>query len=368
MTDSAAPTRPRQVTLAASLIMLGSVAVVLAVFQRISELQSLETKAAVERFLAAPPGSDLGLGVQGVLDALHLIAMVAGGCAAAAAILGYQVLQRSRGARLGLSVLALPLFVSGLATGGFMSSIVVASAVMLWFQPARDWFNGIAREAGPRRPDPTVQRSSPPAPAAPSSTDPSSQPTPPSGPPSGPSSVPVERPPEAGPRAVPGFGAVGPDAQVVIGPQQASGGRGAARPGAVTLACLVTWAFASLAVLVVASSLIVLATNPDLIFDEVRKNPDLADQGISDQLLVRATYVTGGLMILWALVAMLLAALTFRRQGWARLPLVVSSAVCAGLCFLGTFGQVLMAIPLMGSIVAFGLLLRPDVRAWFTRS
>ena len=44
--------------------------------------------------------------------------MVAGGCAAAAAILGYHVLQRSRGARIALTVLAVPLFVSGLVTGG----------------------------------------------------------------------------------------------------------------------------------------------------------------------------------------------------------------------------------------------------------
>ena len=48
--------------------------------------------------------------------------MVAAGCATAMVVLGYQTLQRSRGARLALTVLAVPLFISGLATGGYVSS------------------------------------------------------------------------------------------------------------------------------------------------------------------------------------------------------------------------------------------------------
>ena len=85
--------------------------------------------------------------------------MVAAGCATAAAILGYQVLRRSRSARLALTLLAVPLFVTGLVTGGFTSSVVAASAVMLWFQPARDWFNGVVREPRPE----VANRVAPPA-------------------------------------------------------------------------------------------------------------------------------------------------------------------------------------------------------------
>ena len=68
MTDSSAPPRPRQVTFAAGLIMVGSVFVVLTVFERIAGLQSLETQQSVEKFLSEPPGDGLGIGVQGVLD------------------------------------------------------------------------------------------------------------------------------------------------------------------------------------------------------------------------------------------------------------------------------------------------------------
>ena len=146
---ASAPPRPRQVTLAATLIICGSVLVVLTVFDRIAGLQTLETRESIEKFLAEPPGNDLGLGVQGVLDILRVFGMVAAGCATAAAILGYHVLRRNRSARLALTLLAVPLFVSGIVTGGFLSSVVAAASVMLWFQPSRDWFNGVVREERP---------------------------------------------------------------------------------------------------------------------------------------------------------------------------------------------------------------------------
>ena len=88
--------------------------------------------------------------MQAGLDALRVTLMVTAACAAATAILGWYVLQRSRGARVASSVLAVPLFlsglfVSGLVGGGMFSAVVVAAIVMLWFQPARDWFDGVTR-------------------------------------------------------------------------------------------------------------------------------------------------------------------------------------------------------------------------------
>jgi len=46
------------------------------------------TRQSVEKFLAEPPGSDLDVGVEGVLTIIRTLAMVAAGCATAAAILG----------------------------------------------------------------------------------------------------------------------------------------------------------------------------------------------------------------------------------------------------------------------------------------
>ena len=136
--------RPRQVTMAAWMIMGGSVLLVGAVFERVSTLHRLETQDAVRQFLAEPPANGFGLDLEGALTILRTMSMVTAGCAAAAAILGYHVLKRNRGARIGLTVLAVPLFIAGFVIGGFLSSLVAVSAVMLWLAPARDWFDGVA--------------------------------------------------------------------------------------------------------------------------------------------------------------------------------------------------------------------------------
>jgi hypothetical protein len=353
MTDSAAPPRPRQVTLAAWLIMLGSAFVVLTVFERVSGLQSLETQQAVEKFLAEPPGDGLGLGVQGVIGILRILAMVAGGCAAAAGVLGFHVLQRNRGARIGLSVLALPLFVSGMAAGGFMSSVVAAAAVMLWFQPARDWFDGVTREprAEPRTEPDHAHSGSAAYPAPRERVD---------------ASVP------SAPPAYPGFGtppaperAAAPDRAAAPGwPSAPAAG---ARPNPVLAACVLTWVTSSLAVLMMVISLAILVSDPGRVYDElVRQNPELAGQGVSRDVLVQATYVLGAVVVAWSLVAIALAALVFRRVAWAR-PLLMASAGMAGLlCLLAVvIGQVLVLLPLAACVTALALLARPEVRAWF---
>jgi hypothetical protein len=348
MTASATPPRPRQVTLAATLIMGGSVLVVLTVFDRLAGLHTLETRESIERFLAEPPASDLGLGVESVLDILRVFGMVAAGCATAAAILGYHVLQRSRSARLALTVLAVPLFVSGIVTGGFLSSVVAAAAVMLWFQPSRDWFNGVVRES----------RATPAA--APESRGAGS----PEGPPEPPS-------PEPTPRAYPGFGSP-PDPSAAPSGAKPWGATSttdpAARPAAVVWACVLTWVSTALAVLVMASSITVLAADPAFVFDELnRQNPEFTRQGVSEQALITATYVLGGIVIVWSLAAALLAVLVFRRTGWARVALAVSAGVSAGLLLVGALVQLMLVVPLAACVVVLVLLVRPDVRAWFAR-
>ncbi len=139
--------RPRQVTLAAALVMGASAMLVLSVFERLGSLRSVDSREAIERFVSEPPGSDLGLGVESVLDLLYVVSMIAAALGTAAAILGFYVLKRNRSARIGLSVLALPLFVCGLVTGGFLASVVAASVAMLWLTPSRHWFAGTTPEA-----------------------------------------------------------------------------------------------------------------------------------------------------------------------------------------------------------------------------
>ncbi|HEU5036756.1 MAG TPA: hypothetical protein VFT70_07120 [Nocardioides sp.] len=306
------PTRPRQVTLVAWLTMVGSVVIVALVFDRIAGLHTLETRQSVEKFLAEPPGSDLGVDVDGVLSVIRTLAMVTAGCATAAAILGYQVLRRSRSARLALSVLAVPLFFAGLVTGGFVSSLVAASVAMLWLQPSRDWFDGVVTR---------------PAPAA-----------------------------QVAPRVAPGFGAPAPVPMAHV------------RPAGVAIACVLTWISTGLTALGMVATGVLLAVQPDALLDEVhRQNPELEAQGVSDDLLVGVTFAMIAGIVLWCVSAAVLAILVFRRVEWARIVLVISASTAAALSLIGTaIGAFLLALTLIASVATLALLLRPEVRAWFS--
>lgn len=332
---SSTPERPRQVTLAGWLIVIGSVMVVGSAFERISGLHSLETQEEIADFLSRPPGDGLGLSVDGAQSALRVLAMVAGGAAAAAAILGYQVLRRSRSARLGLTVLTLPLLVGGVAVLGFVAMLVVVSVLMLWLQPARDWFNGV----NPQRPvrEPVAAGGAPP----PHEAHQQQSPPPPST---------VGWPPTA--PAAP--------------PAGAPGGR---RPAAVTGACVVTWVACGLALLLMAFTVLVFATAPDLVFDELRRqDPDFDQGGLSEGELRQAAIVGSALGSLWCLAAIGFAVAVFRGLRWGWVALVITSGAAGVASALLMLGSPVLVVPLAAAAVTMGLLVRSESRAWCRRT
>lgn len=343
------PARPRQVTLAAALIMGGSAMIVGLVFERVAGLGSLETQKSIEQFLSEPPGDGLGLGAADVVTALRALAMVAGACATAAGILGFYVLRRSRSARVGLAVLALPLFVSGMAAGGFLPAVVVAATAMLWFQPSRDWFDGVVR----RQAVEAARSMAESTPAA----DP---------PPESPAGPPVP-PPSTEPRPVAGFGtAPVAYAPAATSPAPRPTGRPEGRPARLLWACILTWTVCGLAIVVMALSVLVLLAAPDAVFDEMhRQNPDLASEGLTDSEIRSATFVLAAFVLVWGGAAVVFAVQAFRRVSWARLALLVSAAVAGVLCLLASVFNLLLALPLVACLVTVALLLQPDVRAWF---
>lgn len=344
MTEPTTHPRPRQVTFAAWTIIGGSALVVASVFERVAGLNGLETQEAIETFLASPPGAGLDLDVEAVLTIIRALSMVAAGCAAAATVLGLHLLRGSRGARLAITVLAVPLFLSGLAAGGFLSSLVAASAVLLWLEPSRDWFDG---RPARQQPEPESERRVPERPA----------------------------PPPVLPRPHQGFGTVPPGPPPFTGspyaapataPSQATlAGPPPARPDSVLWACIVTWVFSGAAGLAMAALALVVAASPEMFFDELRRqDPELARNGLTDQALTTAIYVTAGMTVVWSAVATTLAVLLFRRVAWARLALAACVAGAGAVCLLAATGSLVMAAPLAGCVVTFSLLLRRDVRAW----
>lgn len=311
--------RPRQVTLAGWMLMAGSALAVLLVADRLAGLHSLESRQAVEQFLSREPGSGLGLDVDGALGLIRTAAMVTAGCATAAGILGYQVLRRSRSARLAVSLLAVPIFLAGMVTGGFVTSVIAASAAILWLQPARAWFDGTTP---PERPAPAT----------------------------------VSAPAQVGTSPAPA-GSVPATAYA----------RDDRRPGAVLWACVLTWVATGLTLFGLVASGIVLAVRTDDMLDEAhRQSPDLAAQGVTDQMLVVATYLLIGGIGVWCLAAAVIAFFVLRGAAWARIVLLVSAATASAACLVGAaVGAVALLLPLGASVAAIALLLRSEVGLWF---
>lgn len=347
----AAP-RPAQVTIAASLVMAGSVFLVLAAFDQIAGLRSMETREAVEEFVSNGFGKTLGLDVQGALSLMRVLTMVSAGCATAAVILGYQVLRRSRSARLVLSLLAVPILVAGFGfnEGVYFAPVIVSAIAMMWVQPARDWIDGKTPKPAPSRPEP-AQRAAPPPPVM----------TPPP-----PTDAPTAS--GSGAREVSGFGdrlgllaSLPPPRTAPIGAEPTV----RRRPPALVWACVLAWAGSGLMFVAMLVTVVATVASPDRIIDELyRQNPSLESELGSGEL--RDTILlAGALIIIWSLTAIVLAAFAWAGRDWAWTGLVVSSVCSAGLCLLGVFGNPALVVGLGVCAAAAILLLRPEVRAYF---
>jgi hypothetical protein len=320
--------RPAQVTLAGWLVVGGSVLVVLTALDQGAGLHSLDTREAVQKFLAGPPGDQLGLSLQGGLMALRVLLTVAAVTAAASAILGWYVLQRSKAARLALTVLAVPLFLTGFSFqgGGVFPAMVAAAVVMLWFQPGRDWFDGISRKPAP-------------------------QPPPLPSPPTPPSTVDQDRllslPPPTQPPLHP--------TPYASRPAMSETTTVTDRPASVTWACVITWAATVSVFVVFALTLAQFLATPDVYVDEFRRqNPELS---ISEGDLKTLILVLSITFVVWSAVAAVLAILVWRRVAWAAVALGVSAV-------LSSFA----VLPIVACVATVVMLVRPDSRAWLRGS
>ena len=129
-----------------------------------------------------------------------------------------------------------------------------------------------------------------------------------------------------------------------------------------------TWCFAGLGAVAMAAGLAYLALAPDTLLADLRtQNPDIAGSGISDRMIIIATFVMGGAVIVWAIAAMVLAALLFRGVSWSRVLLMISNVGALGLLGLGALGQLVLMVPFLAAALTMTLLLRPETAAWVRR-
>ena len=368
---SATHPRPTQVTAAAWMIMVGSVFVVLTVWDRLAGLHSIDSQEALQGVLDNPGIKGSGLEISDLMSVVRVVSMIGAGCAAAMVVLGYQTLHRSRGARVALSALAVPLFICGLVSGGFVAAIVVAAVATLWLRPARLWFDGLPADSGasahptmaPRLPAPPTEERPPDQeqpPAPPQATQPPPQQTP---------WPPAQLPPSQQQWGPPPVWAPPPTSAYDAWPgQPAQTGqitRAARRPGALLGACLVTWAVTGLTLLTLLGSIVVLATDASYVLDSMHEqNPALSDQGLTDHAILVTAFVMCGLFVLWAVAALVVSGFCFSGRRWAWYALLISAAVLAAFSVLGAIASLLMLVPLAAAVAVITMLVRPEVRAW----
>ncbi|MDQ6523197.1 hypothetical protein RB608_06280 [Nocardioides sp. LHD-245] len=350
--------RPGQATLAGALIIGGSVFVVLAAWQRVSTLHTLEVQEELQRILTEPMTGDLGLSVDALATLIRVLCLIGAGAATASTILGIQVFKRSASARIALTALSPLLFVGGLATAGFLAPMVLAGIALLWLQPTRDWYAG----------RPWIQRYEERRAARLAGVRPPSTPQQPAAPPADPPTTPAA----SGWPAPPAPTAPQPGAPVLAAPAPLPPGghravRRGVRPRALVAACSLTWLTAGLVVVVLAVLAAVLPSQSEELYAEMqRQQPQMLEESqLGEQDLVAILYVLIAGLVVWTLAAAALAGLALVGQNWARIALAVSAATAT----LLSLALALSAWPLVMLVAAMAgtvwLLVRPEVGRWY---
>jgi hypothetical protein len=315
---------------------------VLTLFDAMAGVRSAEMHDRIVEFLAKPPGDGLSLTVSGAIDLLRGLLLVSGALAAAGVVLGVFALLRHRGARVGLSVVAVLMLLS--ATFVSVLPVVVAvAAAMLWGRDARDWFDG-------RAPRPRPARDTPAEGPAPGMT--AWQPGAGAGDaPPAPTTYPYGAPrPASGQHP----GPPGPPAHLMAG--------AGVRPAAVTAVVWLTWVFSALVAFFFLIAVLVILVDSDTLLARLQASESFAGRGFTRQGLLGTLWVVSATAIFWSLCAMALAALVMMRVEIARRVLMVSSALA------GIIALVAVPVGWVHAAVAFtclGLLHRRSTRDWF---
>jgi hypothetical protein len=340
------PVRPPHVTIASAIVIVGSVFVVLQMWDRIAGLHSLDTRTTLATYLAGSRLGDAGMDVAQLATVVRITAMAAAGCATAMLILGWQVTKRSRSARLALTVLAGALVVAGMVSDWFVESAAAtfwaggigAAVVTLWLGPARMWFSDkpIPEAASAR----VVQRQAPPPQR-------------------------YDAPPPPAQQQPPPMHQQWPPTSTYDGQRRAVVGQ---RPASLLAACVLTWVCTAFAAVILVVSIATLSQNSQPVIDEAyRQNPQLADQGFAQHDLLVLLYVVIGLVLAGALAAAGFAIAAYRGHRWAWYALLIASAASTFFFLVGTLGSPIGLLPALASGATFACLMRSDVRAWLIR-
>lgn len=446
MSEQQNRTRPSQVTMAGWMALMGSVFLVLTLFESIGRLRTVEFRDEVDEFLSTPPGSGLGLDIPQVVEILRWLMLFSGAAAAAATVLAIFVLQRNNGARIGFTVAAVAIMLTAPVSGGFLPVLIAFAAIMLWTKPARAWFAGAPESAAPasdrmrafgahqertpvdgslssegdssrdrpgrpdddssdqswpRMPEDTSDRPLPPptrgfgsgdaeqsghrgAPSQqgspsdaqgqhghPGQQDPYRRPGGPSYqggyPPHAQGGYPPygQQPPPGGPRYGQPYGQpYGPPyGQGGYGQQYSGSGHPGRRPTTVTVAAWLTWGLATLTVVAFVLVGVVMLAARDQFLRQLERDQNFQQMNLPTEQVVGALWLIGVVVLFWSVAAMVLAWFAYRGANWARITLVVSSAMTV-LVSLAAFPVGILHT--LGAGAVIGLLFLGGANEWFS--
>lgn len=356
--------RPSQVTFAGWGIAVAALMLVFSVFDSMANLRSVDMREKITRAVTTGSAKGLGLSVEDATEILRWSFFVTGFAAVAAGVLGVFVLQRNKGARIGLTVAAVPIVLTALVTapfaGSFLGMFIAAGTTILWTRPARDWFAG-RQPSAPSRPEvPSAPAQE--FPRFPQNTNPptlpptGAQPPPTVGwgqvPPTGPA-----LPPPTGPQAPNPYGYYPPT------PHQALPRVPSARPREVRIACIVTWVFTAITALGYVAVLAAVAIDSQALVDIIKDSSGW-DPSYDEDLEVSAIVVGSIIFLVWCLATAALAFFTWRRMRLAWVLLVVSAGMAALISILA-FPYSLLHLTAIA--VTLGALLNRSTRDWFRR-
>jgi hypothetical protein len=334
---STTPERPTHVAVACAIAVVCSVLVVVSAWDTLGSLHTIVMRQRLESAIRRAGVQGSGITLSDLTLVLRVVTIAVACCAAAVAVLSVETMRRSRGARVAMTALAVPVFLGGLVSGGIFSTAVAAAVSTLWYGPARAWFDGVPGRDGAPRQAPAA----PPPRPRPDSPELRPQAWSPSGPPSSP------QPPASSSYDV-----------------HAARFR---RPVPLLVACLLTWLSCALAALVGGATVLVLAVDSQGILDRTHaRDPQLAGSGLSDHAVIVAAFVMGSLVLVWSVAAAVVAVLAFQRRRWAWHTLLGSTAAVVVLSVLAVLGSAVVLVPVAAALVTIVLLLRPEVRAWFS--
>jgi hypothetical protein len=345
MSSDAPGPRPRQVTIGGMAVAVASAMLVVAVFDQMASLHSVDRREALTEALTTGSLKDLGISVADALSVMRVGLYVAALAAVVTGILGVFVLRRDPTARLVLTVAAVPVVLTAPFSGGILALVVGGATALLWSAPANDWF---ARRA-PARP---AQRLTGSAPTRLDRRDLPDRPAPVWPPPLGHDSA------QPAPTAKWGQ-PTPPTLPVATRPAARAGSR---VPTPVRVACLLTWALGLVTTLVYLLVAVALMVDRTGTLDLVRENPAIRDRSLSDDDLVAVLLAVAVVIVGWCLVAGVLALLVWRRRAWARVLLLVSIGAAA---VVEVISLPYSLLNLAATVAAFRLLLLPSASAWF---